>query len=415
MSESQPLYQQLDAGAAGPNESTSGLGGARVKTQSSNKSLARPQSAATYNKKHTIVGKDFYRGMKCDTLVAKSLEKKRASEMGRAPKQTILELKNYGYKTPGEVISDCYSRSVIPEARLYMIDKVVRMRGQHGRFGIDHSELLNYELEQTNKPRDEHMNWLVYKGDDAKGTPGKAGLDETVSKLLFSRLDAKDEERYSDYSNRKMFGMLENEGEDKGSKANLNGAGGLSYAEWLKLKDSEKRLKRKLVNQAQNDIKEELLQVAKSEREKYLCRVKAMDEWLMKKKLEEAEKSAHLRELDRREEADRQMREELHTDSYKKWMKMQSMKKRQTRKYNQRKVKAHNSQMAREMAEHEMQQQLLHAEMQESGAYDRVSAEQDQEQVRAEQQYYLQQQQMMQESNQQKQDYNPLRHKNGHH
>jgi hypothetical protein len=44
-----------------------------------------------------------------------------------------------------------------------MIDKVVRMRGQSGRFGIDHSELLNYELHQTNKERDDHMNWLVYK------------------------------------------------------------------------------------------------------------------------------------------------------------------------------------------------------------------------------------------------------------
>ena len=46
-----------------------------------------------------------------------------------------------------------------------MIDKVVRMRGQHGRFGIDHSELLNYELEQTNKPRDDYMNLLVYKSE----------------------------------------------------------------------------------------------------------------------------------------------------------------------------------------------------------------------------------------------------------
>lgn len=44
-----------------------------------------------------------------------------------------------------------------------MIDKIVRMRGLHGRFGIDHSELLNYEIEQTNKNRDDHMNWLVYK------------------------------------------------------------------------------------------------------------------------------------------------------------------------------------------------------------------------------------------------------------
>ena len=44
-----------------------------------------------------------------------------------------------------------------------MIDKVVRMRGRHGRFGCDHSELLNYEIEQTNQARDDHMNWLVYK------------------------------------------------------------------------------------------------------------------------------------------------------------------------------------------------------------------------------------------------------------
>ena len=68
--------------------------------------------------------------------------------------------------------------------------------------------------------------------------------------------------------------------------------------------------------------------MAKSERDKYLQRVKAMDEWLMRKKLEEAEKSAHLRELDKREEVERQLREELHTDSYKKWMRMQALKKR---------------------------------------------------------------------------------------
>ena len=51
-----------------------------------------------------------------------------------------------------------------------MIDKVVRMRSMYGRFGIDHSELLNYELELTNKLRDDHMNWLV----DHKG-PFQAG------------------------------------------------------------------------------------------------------------------------------------------------------------------------------------------------------------------------------------------------
>ena len=66
-----------------------------------------------------------------------------------------------------------------------MIDKVVRMRGQHGRFGIDHSELLNYELEQTNKERDDYMNVLVYKSEanttSARDMTQVAKEDATVS------------------------------------------------------------------------------------------------------------------------------------------------------------------------------------------------------------------------------------------
>ena len=46
----------------------------------------------------------------------------------------------------------------LPPETLYLIDKVVRIRGKNGRFGVDHSEILNYELELANKLRDEHMN-----------------------------------------------------------------------------------------------------------------------------------------------------------------------------------------------------------------------------------------------------------------
>ena len=107
-----------------------------------------------------------------------------------------------------------------------------------------------------------------------------------------------------------------------------NGGTGLSYTDWLKSKDTEKRLKRKLIAQAQNEIKEELLTVAQSEREKYEQRCKAMDAWLMTKKIEEAEKVAHMRELDRREEAEKQMRDEKQTSSYKDWMRLQMLKKK---------------------------------------------------------------------------------------
>lgn len=67
------------------------------------------------------------------------------------------------------MITDQFGRQEVPENRLYMIDKVVRMRSQYGRFGIDHSELLNYELELTNKPRDDHLNWLVQNRDPFRG------------------------------------------------------------------------------------------------------------------------------------------------------------------------------------------------------------------------------------------------------
>ena len=46
-----------------------------------------------------------------------------------------------------------------------MIDKVVRLRGKKGRFGLDHSEIMNYEFEMANKAREDHMNFLVYKNN----------------------------------------------------------------------------------------------------------------------------------------------------------------------------------------------------------------------------------------------------------
>lgn len=185
-------------------------------------SSRRPESA-NYAKGHRFVQKDYYRHMKSDKIVKKHLDAKKAKEMGRAPNKTLLETKNAKYQQIGQVISEQYARSQIPESRLYMIDKVVRMRGQHGRFGIDHSELLNYELEQTNKPRDDYMNMLVYKSEaqstNARDFSNIAPVGATVSEVLFNRLNPEDKERYSDYSSRSMMGGAD--------KQNQRGAGNL--------------------------------------------------------------------------------------------------------------------------------------------------------------------------------------------
>lgn len=96
--------------------------------------------------------------MHTDKIIQKSdLVKKNAGE------RSLLEYNNNKYKTKSQIIMQEYEKPLITEDRLYLIDKVVRIRGNNGRFGVDHSEILNYELELANKQRDEHMNHLVYK------------------------------------------------------------------------------------------------------------------------------------------------------------------------------------------------------------------------------------------------------------
>lgn len=67
------------------------------------------------------------------------------------------------YKTRSEILVEEYQVPQVDYERVYNIDKVVRMRALQGRYGVDHSEILNWEFEQANKPRSDHMNLLVYK------------------------------------------------------------------------------------------------------------------------------------------------------------------------------------------------------------------------------------------------------------
>lgn len=104
--------------------------------------------------------------MKSEDFTNKFFTKKKNQELGRVEPQPFIDLNNSKYKQPVEIIFSQFERSQLPEKELYAIDKIVRSRGKCGRFGVDHSELLNYELDETNKERDQHMNWLVYKDEN---------------------------------------------------------------------------------------------------------------------------------------------------------------------------------------------------------------------------------------------------------
>ena len=125
----------------------------------------------------------------------------------------------------------------VPHERLYMIDKAVRMRAIKGRYGVDHSEILNWEFELANKPRSDHMNLLVYKTaaedliDPTKQYKGPS-VHKNNANVLFERLCEKEINEES----RIIQG-------EKGSNA-------ITYNEWIRRKDAERRMKHRLLNEA---------------------------------------------------------------------------------------------------------------------------------------------------------------------
>ena len=67
------------------------------------------------------------------------------------------------------------------------------------------------------------------------------------------------------------------------------------FQQWVRRKDAEKRLQKKLVNEQKRDIRQELLEFAKQEKESHELRVSNMEQWLVSKKLNEAYKVTQLR------------------------------------------------------------------------------------------------------------------------
>lgn len=92
--------------------------------------------------------------------IKKTLQQHELQCQKKKSKAAISLLK---YKSRSELLIEEYQEPNVGDDRMYVIDKVVRMRGLQGRFGVDHSEILNYEFEQANKQRYDHMNHLVYK------------------------------------------------------------------------------------------------------------------------------------------------------------------------------------------------------------------------------------------------------------
>lgn len=95
-----------------------------------------------FGKSHQVFEKDVFRVMKDEHILDKSnLIPKPA---GVTP---LVEYASQKYKPRSQLIMEQYQNPVVTEDQLYLIDKVARKRAKDGRFGVDHSEILIYELE----------------------------------------------------------------------------------------------------------------------------------------------------------------------------------------------------------------------------------------------------------------------------
>lgn len=115
----------------------------------------------------------------------------------RAVKPKKAPASKQKFKTRSQILIEEYRKPSVPKEKLYVIDKVVRMRALQGRYGVDHSEVLNYEFEIANKDRADHMNTLVYRGNasvmsSAQETIGRHSMHRTQSNAIFERLTEKE-------------------------------------------------------------------------------------------------------------------------------------------------------------------------------------------------------------------------------
>ena len=97
-----------------------------------------------------------------------------------------------------------------------------------------------------------------------------------------------------------------------------------NFQQWVRAKDAEKRLKKKLIQEEKREIRQELLQYAKNEKYMHDSRVNQMEQWLIKKKLNEAYKVSQLRDSQTQQEIEaealQQMKHGYDPKNYKMWL-----------------------------------------------------------------------------------------------
>lgn len=141
----------------------------------------------------------------------------------------------------------------LPEETLYLIDKVVRLRSKAGPIGVDNSELINMELEEEFKARNQYIENLVNGGKARlayQESQQQEDKENQNNQKLLERLTSAASK--TNYNKSKMSAMPTHSKSHIGDRS----AAAVSHEEWIRKKKHEELLREQLIIEAKKDMLE---------------------------------------------------------------------------------------------------------------------------------------------------------------
>ena len=179
----------------------------------------------------------------------------------------------------------------VPERRLYMIDKLVRLRAKEAKFGFDHSEVLNLEREL--------LEPFMVGTNTLKPEPTEGVNDAQFSKQLFDKLSKTVPGTHSPQ---------------------------LKFDEWKRKKEAEMRLKTKLIEDAiQQEVQKRIAEDEVRERHTEESQQK-IAEWNYQKQIEAKRKALKQEENRRAEQEHKDKQKAKAEEQFKEWLRDNFMK-----------------------------------------------------------------------------------------
>ncbi|CDW72040.1 UNKNOWN [Stylonychia lemnae] len=219
----------------------------------------------------------------------------------------------------------------LPQETLYLIDKVVRSRAKTGPIGVDNSELINIELEQDFRNKNQYIENLVNGGKKQgnqihQSTTNQEDKENIDNQKLLDRLTTAAAKTTNNLNNRSKMSAANSQ---QKSVIGEKSAMAVSHEEWMRRKQHEVQLKEQLIIEAKKDMLEQLRRKQAEEQLKREEKELALMQWEERKRQEEDLKKQEQMLKERDEKLHKQRKQIASYQCFKEWLKQSLIKQRE--------------------------------------------------------------------------------------